>query len=65
MCRCGYYSREGLFRNRAEIAHGEAETSQGGVKVVECDTGFGHDEPFLSVDLGKAHGEVRKTGGYG
>lgn len=64
MCRSGYYSREGLFRNRAEVAHGEAESSQGGVEFVERDTGFGHDEAFLSVDLGKAHGGGRKTGGY-
>lgn len=59
MCRCGYYSREGLLRNRAEIGHGEAEDAEAGVEFVEGDSGFGHDNAFFSVDLFEGDGNGR------
>ena len=68
MCCSGYYPREGLVRNRAKVGHSEAKRAQSGVKLVECDAGFGYDETFVSIDLfggentGKEEGE--KTGGY-
>lgn len=63
--RSGYYSRERLLRNRAEVGHGEAESTQSGVKPVERDAGFGYDETFFSIDLigGKKRRERKKTGG--
>lgn len=48
---CGYYSREGLVGDRAEVGHGEAHSAQSGVKFVERDAGFGSDEAFVFIDL--------------
>jgi hypothetical protein len=40
-----------LVRNRTEVGHGEAKSTQSGVKFVERDAGFGYDETFFPVDL--------------
>lgn len=49
-CSC-YDSRKGLVRNRAEVGHGEAHGAQSVVEFVECNTGLGENETFVSVDL--------------
>jgi ribosomal protein L27 len=49
--RSGDYSREGLVRDRTEVGHGEALSTQNGVKFVEGDAGLGDDKTFFPVDL--------------
>ena len=51
VCRGGYYPREGLIRDGTEVGHSEAHGTQSGVKFVKCDTGFGDDKTFFSIDL--------------
>lgn len=61
MCRSRYYSREGLVRYRTEVGHSEALSTQGRMKLVEGDAGFGDDKTFVPIDLFEG-GEDRKGG---